>query len=415
MDDVLGASLTRDGRQVEVSTALRAAIIQANAKLAPIGELLETIASSGDEAQKLLRSYIESDDGQAWLGAGSYYLVLARLNNEVQSVIHAQPVVLSPPRYAYESTGATLDSAASGRWSGFLGNASASNLRLNEEEVLRIGGDFERALSRASAKLQSFGFGLPDPALAAALAPSHGEGGGIWDVLADSVDSAGRQLSQMVATHFSPSNFGNDPLIGVVALGQMLVMVAGLITTAVAVAAAIPVIGSGVGAAMTILGPLVLGMTVIGGTMSALLPSIPYVLWILAIFSYFVAVAGAVVAAPLWAVAHMQLDGEGLAPSGARQGYMLLLRLFITPPLMIIGLFAAMAIFRAVGGLISLGIYYLLSSFSGSPLQWLVSVVIMTGLATAIFLIVLERSFSLITTLPNTVMDWLGSNSHDAT
>ena len=137
----------------------------------------------------------------------------------------------------------------------------------------------------------------------------------------------------------------------------------------------------------------------------------PFLLWILAVFGYFVTVVIAIIAAPLWALAHMRMDGEGIAPAAAQQGYQLLLRLFLTPPLMIVGFFAAMAVFRAVSALVGTGIYYLLSSFSGHPVFWLAAIAVMTVLTVAVFLIVIERSFSLVTSLPAAVSEWIGGGS----
>ena len=406
-------SLSHYGPLPDIAPGLHEAILEANATLEPVFHLVTAVAADEGEGQQRLRDYLENDGGQGWLAAGSYYLVLARLNGEIASVLSAAPTVLSPARYIYEETGQTLDAVASGRWMGPLGNASAGNLRLNEEEVLRIAGDLERAFVRASASLSTLGFSLPDPALAAALSASHGEGGGIWDAISAAVDDLGRQLAQKVALHFSPTNFGSDLMVGLVSLGQFLVTAAAALVTALALASAIPIVGAGVTTAATVIGPLVLAMSVVGSVMSVLLPTIPFLMWVLGLFGYFVAVAAAIVATPIWALAHLRMDGEGIAPEGTHQGYLMLLRLFLTPPLMVIGFLAAMGIFRVVGGLIGIGIYYLLSSFSGSPLHWLAAAVVMTCMTAAIFLIVLERSFSLITTLPNAVLGWFGGAGHD--
>lgn len=403
---VLAASLGRDGQAIDLTVDIRQAVIDANSALLPVSELVKS--AGGAEGQERLRAYLQNQEGEGWLSAGSYYLVLARLNQEAASVLSARPTVLTPARYAYEGTGVTLDAAASGRRSGWFGNASPQNLRLNEEEILRIGGDMENSFARAAASLSSFGFGLPDPALAAALAPAQGEGGSIWDTLGSAVDEVGRKLTQQIALYFSPDAAGGDPLVGLVELGQLLVGAAASILAALALASAVPVIGGAVGAVMAVVGPLLLMITIAGGAMSVLLPAMPFVLWILAVFGYFVTVVIAIVAAPIWALSHMRMDGEGIAPAAAQQGYQLLLRLFLTPPLMIVGFFAAMAVFRAVSALVGTGIYYMLSSFSGHPVFWLAAIAVMTVLTVAIFLIVIERSFSLVTSLPAAVSEWIG-------
>lgn len=410
-DRALQSSLSRDGQPLSIADELRSGLIAANAALLPVAELVKEASAS--EGQQRLREYIGNDTGQGWLAAGSYYLVLARLHQEASSVLSARPTVLTPARYIFESTGSSLDAAASGRWQGWLGNANAQNLPLDREEVQRIGSDMERAFARASATLSSFGFALPDPALAAALSPQQGEGGSIWDAFSAAVDGVGRQLAQQVALHFAPDSGGSDPLVGLVSLGQFLVGAAASLLGTLAVASAVPMLGASITTAMVVVGPLVLAMTVTGAAMSILLPAMPFVLWVLAVFGYFLAVVVAIVGAPLWALAHLRLDGEGIAHDSAKPGYLLLLRLALTPVLMVIGFFAAMAVFRAVAGLIGVGIYYLLSSFGGHPIFWLVSVVIMTVLTVAIFLIVIERSFSLVTALPNAVLTWIGGGSNN--
>ncbi|WP_157955779.1 MULTISPECIES: DotA/TraY family protein [Devosia] len=405
----LAASIAHDGTAVEMAAPLRAAIIRANNLLLPIAELVKS--SGGDEGQQRLRAYLENRDGQGWLAAGSFYLVLANLNHQASSVLSARPTILTPARYAFESTGATLDSVATGRSIGWFGSANGNNLRLDQEELLRVGGDMDRAFSRASAALASFGFALPDPALAAALSPAQGEGGSIWDVLGSAVNEVGQKLAQQVALYFAPENTGADPVVGLIELGQFLIATASSILSALAMGSAVPVVGGAVGAVMAVVGPLLLTMTVAGGAMSVLLPTVPFILWILAVFGYFMAVVVAVVAAPLWAVAHMRLDGEGLAPEAAHQGFLLLLRLLLTPTLMILGFFAAMAIFRAVSGMVGAGIYYLISSFSGHPMFWLAAIAVMAVLTVSAFLLVLERSFSLVTKLPDAVCRWIGAPS----
>jgi hypothetical protein len=50
---------------------------------------------------------------------------------------------------------------------------------------------------------------------------------------------------------------------------------------------------------------------------------------------------------PLWAIAHLQLEGKGLPGSAAGEGYFLLFGIFLRPILILFGLIASIAVFSA--------------------------------------------------------------------
>jgi hypothetical protein len=53
----------------------------------------------------------------------------------------------------------------------------------------------------------------------------------------------------------------------------------------------------------------------------------------------------AMLAVPLWAIAHLRVDGPGLPGKDAAAGYILLLELFLRPTLILVGLLGAVLIF----------------------------------------------------------------------
>ena len=65
--------------------------------------------------------------------------------------------------------------------------------------------------------------------------------------------------------------------------------------------------------------------------------------WVKSIFE-------AVVAVPLWALAHIRIDGEGIPGQDAANGYFLLLEIFLRPILILFGLIASISIFGALVG-----------------------------------------------------------------
>ena len=79
------------------------------------------------------------------------------------------------------------------------------------------------------------------------------------------------------------------------------------------------------------------------------LPILPFIYFIFALSGWIKSIFEAVVAMPLWALAHLRIDGEGLPGSDASNGYFLLFEIFIRPILILFGLIASMSIF---GGLV---------------------------------------------------------------
>lgn len=75
------------------------------------------------------------------------------------------------------------------------------------------------------------------------------------------------------------------------------------------------------------------------------LPFLPFVYFFFAVGSWVKAIFEAMVGTPLWALAHLRIDGEGLPGDAAQNGYFLILEIFIRPILSVVGLIAAILIF----------------------------------------------------------------------
>ncbi len=144
-------------------------------------------------------------------------------------------------------------------------------------------------------------------------------------------------------------------------------------------------------------------------------PFLPWLLWIGGLVGWFILVIEAVVAAPLWALAHMRMDGEGIMGPAGQQGYMLALSLLLRPALMIIGMLAGMMliyIFVPFLGM-SIGSTMTLAQSSGAPAD-LMSTVITTALMAFVTVVTCYKAFGLINDLPDRVLRWIGSGSGGA-
>lgn len=77
------------------------------------------------------------------------------------------------------------------------------------------------------------------------------------------------------------------------------------------------------------------------------IPFLPFVYFFFAVLSWVKTIFEAMVGVPLWALAHLRLDGEGLPGDSASNGYFLIFEIGLRPILTIFGLIAAIVIFTA--------------------------------------------------------------------
>ncbi|MDO6591499.1 hypothetical protein DS901_09040 [Loktanella sp. D2R18] len=90
------------------------------------------------------------------------------------------------------------------------------------------------------------------------------------------------------------------------------------------------------------------GIAITAGIFLAyILPIIPFVYFAFALMGWILEIFEAVVAMPLWALAHLRIDGEGMPGQAAISGYQLLLMILLRPALIVIGLIGGYVIFSA--------------------------------------------------------------------
>lgn len=89
------------------------------------------------------------------------------------------------------------------------------------------------------------------------------------------------------------------------------------------------------------------GITV-GVVLYYVIPFMPFLYFFFAVGRWVKSVFEAIIGIPLWALAHLRIDGEGIPGSAAAQGYYLLLEILLRPILIILGLMAAVSTFSAL-------------------------------------------------------------------
>ncbi len=78
------------------------------------------------------------------------------------------------------------------------------------------------------------------------------------------------------------------------------------------------------------------------------LPFLPFIYFMFAVSGWVKSVFEAIVAMPLWALAHIcRMDGQGMPGPAANNGYFLLLEIFLRPVLIVVGLVGSITVFTA--------------------------------------------------------------------
>ncbi len=148
------------------------------------------------------------------------------------------------------------------------------------------------------------------------------------------------------------------------------------------------------------------------------LPVLPTILWLLAVMGWLILVIEAMVAAPIWAAAHAIPEGEGIAGQHGKQGYMMLLNVLLRPALMVFGFMIAVALVNSTATLaaymIGEGVISSKTGLGGhgfgGPFAFLMSLVSSIVLVTVTMIIVIHKTFVLVTWLPENAIKWAGGS-----
>lgn len=155
---------------------------------------------------------------------------------------------------------------------------------------------------------------------------------------------------------------------------------------------------------------LFLPLFFLGISLAYYLPSVPFILWTMAVIGWLILVAETLVAAPLWAAAHALPEGEGIAGQRGSQGYMLFLGVLFRPALMVAGFFISFILFQSIGMLIGQGFKVFFAGMSVGHIQGLTTFIAMVFLIGGIILVAAHKLFHLITWMPDNVLRWVGQN-----
>lgn len=186
----------------------------------------------------------------------------------------------------------------------------------------------------------------------------------------------------------------------------------------------------GVGAAAGTVASLAITVAMIGLTVGFILfyivPFLPFIYFFFSVSSWIKGIFEALLGAPLWALAHIRIDGQGFSGQAASQGYFLILEIFLRPILTVFGLLASISIFAALVMLLNDTFDLVLANLTGfdetcdtgtcSPMtleyyRGPIDQFFFTVVYAVLVYIMAMASFKLIDQIPNNILRWMGSSA----
>lgn len=163
-----------------------------------------------------------------------------------------------------------------------------------------------------------------------------------------------------------------------------------------------------------------------------ILPFLPFIYFFFAVGKWVKGIFEAMVAIPLWALSHLKIDGDGIAGSAARNGYLLIFEIMIRPVATVFGLIAALSIFTAMAVMMNELFDLAAANLSGydsytSPGTYMsgtgtptffdaeyyrsgVDQFFFTLLYVVLIYILATSCFKLIDMVPNSILRWMGES-----
>lgn len=343
--------------------------------------------------QKIKKDALENMAKYGFFAAGSYYSTQAEVNAAVIQASDATEFIIVPPA-------SKSDKQSSGYWDRIYNDVKDSLTFTDPKERDDMGANFCKDAISTSEKC-SLGQALASQMIALGTAGSGGS-------------------ATMVDPIIALKNIGDYMMT----LGETILIAPVALKAGAAVAGAAIVVGSGgalapvvvaaagmVGALTEALGPM---LPYIGGLLFAVgalcaiyIPMVPFINWVSALVQYCCIVVESFAAAPLWALAHLQADGEGMGQR-TEKGYLYLLNLLFRPILMVIAFFAASALVIMLGSVVMQMYMPTLVAAQGNSVTGIFSAIGYVFLFFVIMNIIIQGLFHLVMELSDDAIGWVG-------
>ncbi len=333
--------------------------------------------------------FLKAAKDGGWLFAGTWYNHIVKMNDTMQSTLNGLPAA-DPIAIVDKETKETLQTYA--------------DVMLTADEYAKHRVDSVRNTYYAETNVRE---------------PRDGEGA--WEYVKKMMSApfmgAINQMTQSIAgsnlNHMSQMKSFGDVIV---TIGEvMLASMAGVSGAANSLAAKVTVgsvfdVGAVIQFASSLVTTFVLLLFFFGVTLSTYVPMTPFITWTTSIVNWFVLVLESVIAAPLFAVAHIHPDGDDTV-GRAGQGYMMILSLVMRPALMLFGLVGGMLLTQPIVGYINAAFMSVVSGIQADSMTGIVSFIAYVAIYVVIMTTVVHIVFSLIHWVPDNILRWIGQGA----
>lgn len=344
------------------------------------------VQSTNDRARS---DFMKGAQDGGWIFAGTWYNHIVKMNDVMQSTLNGLP--------------------------------TSEPIDISDKETKEALVTYQDAIATADEYVKHRADGVRNVYYAETNVRAPREGEGAWEYVRKLISApfmgAINQMTQEIAgsnlNHMSQTKSFGDVIVGT---GEAM-----LITLASATGAANSLavkgtvgIGFDLGAVFAFLSgtltTLLLALCGCGVALSTYVPMIPSITWTTSVVNWFVLVFEAVIAGPLFGIAHVHPDGDD-AVGKAGQGYMMILSLCMRPALMLFGLIGAMLLTQPVTGIVNVMFMTVISGVQADALTGIVSFVAYVAIYVITMTTVVHIVFSLIHWIPDNILRWLGSHA----
>jgi defect in organelle trafficking protein DotA len=239
------------------------------------------------------------------------------------------------------------------------------------------------------------------------------------------------------------TNISHNPIVNLANMGTQLIEIGGNLWFAMLAMAPLAAIPGGSGLViviimMVVMPPIVVWVAyfvIIGFTTSFYVPVYPFIIFTFGTIAWLIAVIEAMVAAPIVALGIMSPEGEGILGK-SETGMMILVNVFLRPSMMIIGYVAAIMLTYVSIWILNFQFDYVAGfltdtmsmdtfdgkgrntapsairagiDFSMSLFTQIFGYTAYLGLYVSLYITLVQKSFTLIFSLPDKVLRWIGA------
>lgn len=308
---------------------------------------IEDLSATAEQEKYLIQSFDKNLRDKGWGGAAIWYNKIAELNGSLTAAVISAPTVVKYPklmeRVVREKKGPSQSIDPSERFKPVIPDGS-------DVTTFSFAGE-EKKMKEAKLYYEAHKAWQTN-------SPNTGKSGNaIEEMLTALLGTQG--LYNMRGNTCSPEQKPEEcsiqqsnthPLAQITGLGRSLIQAAvlnlfmGAASPVVAAVISKDVAGMMTSVLFTI-GTITLTL---GFVLFYVVPFLPFIYFFFALGGWVKGIFEAMVGAPLWALAHLRIDGEGLPGQAAVNGYFLIFEIFLRPILIVFGLIASISIFSAL-------------------------------------------------------------------